>query len=733
MSWPAVVFIRLEGTALFDLQKRIVAGVIARRDLAVYYVAVGLLILLIGAGSGASAQGGDSTAASSELPRVFDVQPPAGDPSLGDRFDQVLSTVNSAVLTTLFFDVTFGSLKGPAVDDDGRPVYEAVPVTETAAADFEAVLVNRAGQLILDAEARPKQVTVPAGATYQVVDGEGRPQTLQGDPRIVGPEAPFLVVFLALGAIFFTLYHGFINIRGFRHAVDIVRGKYRREDDAGDIPPFRALTSALSATVGLGNIAGVALAVKTGGPGAIFWMMLLGLCGMSAKFHESSLAQMFRTTNPDGSISGGPMYYLDHGLKQINTGLGAVGRVLAIVFAVFCMCAALGGGNMFQANQAFEGFYSQFVATPSLAERSRDDLPGQVLRPLLTEKQVASLRTPEQVAAETPLMEVRAALDETRIREVLRPSQIEAALDEQAVADDQATRSAQKNKVSIGFGLIFAVLVGFVVVGGIARIGAATSRIVPAMCLLYVAGCVVVILFNLPQVPGHVATIFSEAFSAQSAYGGIVGVLIIGFQRAAFSSESGLGSSAIAHSAAQQQEPIREGFVASLEPFIDTIVICFMTAMVVLITDAYVAPQLVEETNGSAITLYAFEQTRLGAWFPYLLSVSIVLFAFSTMISWCYYGERAWGYLVGPGSLIVFRLIFVACVFVGAVASLGPVLDFSDVMLLSMALPNILGGILLAPLVRRRLKTYWARYKSGQLVAGEAVAPVPRDDMGRDI
>ena len=670
-----------------------------------------------------------SPAEAAELPRVHAVVPPPTDPTLGDRFDGVLSAVNTAVFTTLFFDVTFGAFKGTAVDDSGEMLRDAVPVTETATSAFDAVLVNRSGQLILDAQAQPKRILVPAGATYQVVDGNGLPQTTVGDPRIVGPEAPFLVVFLALGAIFFTLYHGFINIRGFRHAVDIVRGKFSSSDDAGDIPPFRALTSALSATVGLGNIAGVALAVKTGGPGAIFWMMLLGLCGMSAKFHESSLAQMFRTTNPDGSISGGPMYYLDQGFKRINAGVGGIGRVLAIVFAVFCMCAALGGGNMFQANQAFEGFYSQFVEVPSLAERSRADLPGEVLRPLLTEKQVEALRSPEQVAAETPAAEVRAGLSEAQVREVLRPSQIETALDDDAVAADRATRDAQKSKVSIGFGLIFAVLVGFVVVGGIARIGAATSRIVPTMCLLYVAGCVVVILFNLGQVPGHVATIFSEAFAAESAYGGVIGVLIVGFQRAAFSSESGLGSSAIAHSAARQQEPIREGFVASLEPFIDTIVICFMTAMVVLITDAYVAPRLVEETNGSAITLYAFEQTRLGAWFPYLLSVSIVLFAFSTMISWCYYGERAWGYLIGPGSLIVFRLVFVACVFVGAVASLGPVLDFSDAMLLSMALPNIIGGIVLAPLVRRRLKTYWTQYKAGRLVAGQAVAPVPRDQI----
>ena len=483
----------------------------------------------------------------------------------------------------------------------------------------------------------------------------------------------------------------------------------------------------MSATVGLGNIAGVAIAVKLGGPGAIFWMMFLGLFGMTAKFHESSLAQMFRVKNPDGSISGGPMYYLDHGFKKINNGMGTLGKVLAIIFAVFCMGASLGGGNMFQSNQAFEGFYSQFVASESLAEQRRDELPIEVLRPLLNDNQLSAAGTGD-LAGKSP-DEVRTALTEERVRAILLPSQIENVLDEEAVAADKAERNKLKGRVSIGFGLIFATLVGIVVVGGITRIGAATSKIVPIMCLLYVLGCLIVILSNLDQIPSHIGLIFQDAFAKESAYGGLVGVLIIGFQRAAFSSEAGLGSSAIAHSAAKQKEPIREGFVASLEPFIDTIVICFMTAMVVLITDAYIAPELVEESNGSAVTLFAFGQTSVGDWFPWILSVSIVLFAFSTMISWCYYGERAWGYLIGLKSVIVFRLIFVACVFVGAVASLGPVIDFADAMLLTMALPNIIGGVILAKLVKRELKAYWARYK-----AGEITGPAPDPDQsGSDI
>lgn len=675
----------------------------------------------------ALAQESEATDNGFDLPLVTNVQDPDTDPTLGDRFDATLGVINNAVFTTLFFDVSFGAFRSEVTDEGGGPVYEIKATEEEAEAEFEAILTTKSGNPIRKLNGEYKTVTVVKGAKYQPVTEPGKPKTEQGDLKVEGPKAPFLVVFLALGAIFFTVWHGFINIRGFKHAIDIVRGKFSSKSDEGEIPPFRALTSALSATVGLGNIAGVAIAVKLGGPGAIFWMMFLGLFGMTAKFHESSLAQMFRIKNEDGSISGGPMYYLDQGFKKINGGMGVFGKTLAIIFAVFCMGASLGGGNMFQSNQAFEGFYSQFVQQDSLAEQRRDELPIDVLRPLLNDNQLDAVSMGD--LADKPKDVVRAELADDRVRAILLPSQIEKVLPEDAVAKDKTARASQKSKVSIGFGLVFATLVGIVVVGGITRIGAATSKIVPAMCLLYVLGCAIVIAFNLNQIPSHIGLIFQDAFAKDSAYGGLVGVLIIGFQRAAFSSEAGLGSSAIAHSAAMQKEPIREGFVASLEPFIDTIVICFMTAMVVLITDAYIAPELIEESNGSAVTLFAFEQTRVGNWFPWVLSVSIVLFAFSTMISWCYYGERAWGYLIGLKSVVVFRLIFVACVFVGAVASLGPVIDFADAMLLTMALPNIIGGVVLAKLVKRELKAYWARYKAGE-ITGPAEEP---DNTGSDI
>lgn len=608
--------------------------------------------------------GGETT---SPKPNVGDTTD-ASNRSITTLFNESLKEFNKLVETGLFFDITFGKIELTEYDRDG-------------------------------------QVKVD-------------PET--GNPVTKTANVPFMVVFLAAGAVFFTFWHGFINIRGFKHAIDVVRGKFSDPSDPGDLPPFRALTSALSATVGLGNIASVAIAVKTGGPGAIFWMMFLGLFGMTAKFHESTLAQIFRRQNPDGTVSGGPMFYLEEGLKQINPAMGYVGKVLAIIFAVFCMLAALGGGNMFQANQAYEGFYNQFVRQSSLAEREYQDMieKDQLWTLVTAEEAAAWLEKTGNMDNMTP-NQAKNSIPQEDVIAMVTVKEVAAHLNPADVAADAATQQSQKRMVSFGFGLIMASLVAVVVIGGISRIGAATSRIVPTMCLLYVGACFIVILFNIKEIPSHIGLIFTDAFKWESMFGGFLGVLVIGFTRAAFSSEAGLGSSAIAHSAAQTSEPVREGFVASLEPFIDTIVICFMTAMVVLITDAYIAPHLQEEQNGAAVTLYAFQQTRLGAFFPYILSISIILFAFSTQISWCYYGERGYQYLFGLKTVVIFRLIFVSCVFVGAVADLGPVLGFSDLMLLSMAFPNIIGGVILAGLVRRKLKDYWSRYKQGDFKTAE--------------
>ena len=472
---------------------------------------------------------------------------------------------------------------------------------------------------------------------------------------------PFIVAVLALGSIFFTVWYGFINLRGFKHSISVIAGKYDNPEDEGEISHFRALTSALSATVGLGNIAGVAIAVATGGPGAVFWMMFLAAFGMTAKFHECTLAQMYRKFNEDGTVSGGPMYYLDLGLKSINPGLGGLGKVLAILFAVMCMGGALGGGNMFQANQSFSAIDATFLAPDDYKKVDADD----------------------------------------------------AAKADQKSAAEQAEEAKAKRKAklyrSAGFGLIMSVMVGVVILGGIQRIGAATSKIVPTMCGLYVVCSLVIVFTNAGKIPDMLGLIFSQAFRPEAAFGGFVGVMVQGFKRAAFSNEAGLGSAAIAHSAAKTDEPAREGMVAMIGPFIDTIVICLMTSMVLLSTGVYED----KDVAGAAMTARAWES--LGSGFPAVLSICIVLFAYSTMISWCYYGERAWGYLFGFKTVTIFRLIFVAFVFFGSILNLGSVLDFSDLMILCMAFPNIVGGIILAPMVKRKLTDYWGRYTSGEM------------------
>ncbi|MEM8496069.1 MAG: alanine/glycine:cation symporter family protein, partial [Planctomycetota bacterium] len=570
---------------------------------------------------------------------------------------------------TLFFDVAFGAFQEPVLDEAGNPTFSQEPVMLELDAPLEAAMMDADGNVPTDDEGQSVLIEFPAGARIHQVDADGNAMFTDGDAVTEGAKLPFLVVWLAIGAIFFTVYHGFINLRGFKHAIDIVRGKWAAPDDTGDISPFRALTSALSATVGLGNIAGVAIAMVIGGPGALFWMMVLGFFGMASKFHETTLSQMFRIQNKDGSMSGGPMFFLSQGLKQTYPnapGIAAFGKVLAVVFAIFLMGASLGGGNMFQANQSYEAFFDQFVQ-PVLADET--------------------LGNPEALAE-------------------------------------------AKGYVSVGFGILMASIVAVVVIGGIGRIGAATSVIVPVMALIYVAACLFIILSNASMLPDLIGEVFQKAWAPEAGLGGVLGAMMVGFQRAAFSSEAGIGSSAVAHSAAKTDEPVREGLVASLEPFVDTIVICFMTGMVVLITGAYLG----EVEGGAAVTLAAFasNETLETLLFPKILTISIVLFAFSTMIAWCYYGERAWGYLFGIHTVIVFRLAFVVCVFLGSVMSLGAAIDSADAMLLSCALPNILGGILLAPLVKKRLTHYWSKYRSGELKPGEPVAPIP-GDAGADI
>lgn len=461
---------------------------------------------------------------------------------------------------------------------------------------------------------------------------------------IEGIDFPLIVAVLIFGALLFTIWFKFINISGVRHAIDVVRGKYDDPDDEGEVSHFRALTSALSATVGLGNIAGVALAIGLGGPGAVFWMTLAGFFGMASKFTECTLGQMYRRVNPDGTISGGPMYYLSRGLAEMGGPFILIGKILAIFFCIMVMGAALGGGNMFQANQAWAA------------------------------------------------LSYTLNLDET--------NQLHAS----------------------AFGVALLIMVAVVVIGGIRRIGAATARIVPLMAVIYVLGACVVLAVHFRDIPAAIATIVVTAFSPQGVAGGFLGVLIMGIRRAAFSSEAGLGSASIAHSAAKTKEPVREGYVALLEPLIDTVIICNITALVIVVTGVY-APEVTATLPGGTfggvvMTKAAFE--TVIPWFPWVLTICVVLFAYSTMIAWCYYGERGWIYLMdqisdglGVRSILAFRIIFIFFVYIGVVGSLDAVVDFSDAMLLSMAFPNIIGCVILLPVLTRAVRSYRSRLEGG--------------------
>jgi len=460
------------------------------------------------------------------------------------------------------------------------------------------------------------------------VDESGQPLT---------SNVPFIVMWLIFGAVTFTIMMRFVNFTGFKHAIQLVMGKYDDPDNPGEVSHFQALTTALSATVGLGNIAGVAIAITIGGPGATLWMIVAGILGMSSKFTECTLGVKYRKIDKDGVVSGGPMYYLRDGLKKKN--MKWLGIILAGLFAILVIGGSFGGGNMFQANQAFSQL--AYIA------------PG--------------------------------------------------------IGDYGAW-----------FGIILASLVGFVIIGGIKSIAKVTDKIVPIMAFVYVGTALVIIAMNIQHTGEAFRLIWDGAFSADALKGGIIGVLIVGFQRAAFSNEAGVGSAAIAHSAVKTDRPVTEGFVALLEPFVDTVVICTMTALVLIFTGTYENPLGLE---GAQLTSNAFEQVIW--WFPYVLVIAIFLFAFSTMISWSYYGLKGFDYLFGSISEKMFGnrnvakyfyfIVFLGFIVVGASSNLGSVIDFSDMMILSMGFPNILGLLILAPEVRKDLNIYWKQLKAGEI------------------
>lgn len=486
---------------------------------------------------------------------------------------------------------------------------EAAPVPEVAPMGFEETIDGLFGEYVVGPIATVLFWSIP------------------------GTGMPLVVAWLLFGAVFFTFRMGFVNIRMFRHAIDLVRGKYDDPDSEGEVSHFQALAAALSATVGLGNIAGVAIAVGTGGPGATFWMIVVGFLGMSAKFTEVTLGQRYRKVRPDGRMMGGAMYYLSDGLEEL--GHKGLGKLLAMLFALLCIGGSFGGGNTFQVKQ------------------SLDQIRGLV-----------------------PVLDANPWV----------------------------------------YGLVMSVLVGIVIIGGIRRIASVADKVVPVMCGFYVLACAHILLSHASQIPAAVETIYTAAFNPEAMYGGFIGVLIIGVKRAVFSNEAGIGSAAIAHSAAKVTYPVQEGIVALLEPFIDTVVICSMTALVIVITGAYNNPEyapMITGNQGAALTSAAMGQ--VVSWFPMVLSVAVFMFAYSTMISWSYYGERCWTWLFGDGSSMVYRILFLVFTFLGSVITATNILDFSDLMILGMAFPNILGVLLLSNLVRKDLNEYTDKLQSGEV------------------
>jgi AGCS family alanine or glycine:cation symporter len=477
---------------------------------------------------------------------------------------------------------------------------------------------------------------------------------------IAGNPVPIVLIVLLLGALFFTLYFKFANVRLLRVAINAAKGTYdsidhhtvevvagdptpggdvfespQAEGVVGEVTHFQALTAALSATVGLGNIAGVAVAIAIGGPGATLWMILAGFLGMSTKLVEATLGVKYREVGEDGKIYGGPMYYLRKGLKEKN--IGGLGKVLAGLYAVFVVGGSFGGGNMFQSNQA-----------------------------------------------------------------------------------------ASQLKVLFGvengfwFGVLMAILVGVVIIGGIKRIGQVTERVVPFMGILYIGAAIVIIVMNYEVVPQGVYEIWFSAFGNKAVVGGVIGVMIQGFRRAAFSNEAGVGSASIAHAAVKTRFPASEGIVASIGPFVDTVVICTMTALVIVVTNiknnlfAYgnlegsnvVLNSTGKKVGGVDLTSIAFDSAIPN--FSLVLTLAVILFAFSTMLSWSYYGIQGWKYLFGKGRVsdLTYKTLFLFVVIVGASSSLNSVIEFSDAMIFAMVFPNIIGLLFLAPKVKIELNNY---------------------------
>ena len=555
-------------------------------------------------------------------------------PTLSEHIDAFFSYGVSALDIVLFFDPfkIVGIHDGLVSDDQGRIVFD---IAKFHSKEHGSEAFN---YTIEGSQYRKEQLLV-FSSTGQVIEAESGQEVLDAEGNRVADsemkyalpnKIPFVVIWLVLGAIFFTFKMRFVNLWGFKHALELVAGKFDDPKDKGEVSHFQALATALSGTVGLGNIAGVAVAVGVGGPGATFWMITAGLLGMTSKFVECTLGVKYRKINEEGTVFGGPMYYLSQGLA--NRGFAGFGTVLSVLFAILCIAGSFGGGNMFQANQAYQQVQSQI---PFLANDYMDFV----------------------------------------------------------------------------FAFLLAAVVGVVIIGGIKSIAKVTDKIVPLMAAIYVGSALIILVMNYDKIGWAFGQILSGAFAPTAVYGGFIGVLIQGFRRAAFSNEAGVGSASIAHSAAKTNEPVSEGIVALLEPFIDTVVICTCTALVIIISGQYTTMGL----EGTEMTSQAFSQSI--SWFPMILTISVLLFAFSTMVSWSYYGLNAWAYLFGRNqrTLLAYKVLFLLMIVVGTTAPLGAVIDFSDMMILCMAVPNILGLVIMSSEVRKDMVDYFKRIASGEI------------------
>jgi len=544
-------------------------------------------------------------------------------------------TVNSATVNS----ATVSSKTVGKTDPHTIPLPKSLPESTTDRLKRERDEKIKSGELKVENEAPKGWIEQIDGwfGTYLVAPMDAVLFYDFGSKQWLGTKIPFVVIWLLFAGVFLTLRMGFINLRGFWHAIQLVRGKYDADGHSGDVSHFQALSSALSGTVGLGNIAGVAMAIGVGGPGATFWMILSGFLGMTSKFSECTLAVMYRTKDEQGLVLGGPMIYLREGLSKM--GLGALGSMLAIVFTFLCIGGSLGGGNSYQVEQSLNAL----KAEPSFA-----------------------------FLEQYPWV----------------------------------------------YGLVMTVLVGVVIIGGIKSIGNFAGAVVPFMCVAYMSVCVAILCLNYQQFPNAVIEIITGAFNPSAMYGGFLGVMVIGIKRACFSNEAGAGSAAIAHSAAKTDKPISEGMVALLEPFIDTVLVCTLTALTIVCTGVYRQPdvqQLAVDSNGSMVTLAAFTQNVSYDWFRYVLYLAVFLFAYSTCVSWSYYGERCFVSLFGQNWSLLYKILFLSFTFLGSIITPRNILEFSDMLILAMSVPNLIGVFLMSSMIKKELDKYWTDYESGEM------------------